>query len=157
MDVHLLWVLCVLSLRSLRRTDLLSREVLPSLVRRCEWFRNLKNEEAIAHFRLQRHKKYLEFWVAHSLWSNYPEPNLNKICVIVYEIRRNFSVYRHVNLAQTNNLEQGRTLEARRFQLVNKFPAVFGNRRYITFSETAWHLSLTWFRRTQSTPTHSTF
>jgi len=46
-------------------------------------------------------------------------------------------VYRHVYLTQTNNMEQVRTVEARRFQLVKKFPAMFGNRRYITLSETA--------------------
>jgi hypothetical protein len=159
MDVRLLWVLCVLRLRSLRQIDLSSRGVLLSLVRRCGWYRTLKNEEGIARFGSRRHKKHLEFWIAHSLWSNSPKPDFNKTCVTVYKIRRkvHIYVYRHVNVAQTNNLEQVRTLEARGFQLVKKFPAVFGSRRYITFSETAWHLSLTWSRRIQSTPTHSTF
>jgi len=154
MDVRLL---CVLRLRSLRQTDLSSRGVLPSLVCCCRWSINLKNDEAIARFRSQHHKKYLQFWIAHSLWLNSPEPNLNKICVTVYKIRRKVHVYRHVNLAQSNNLEQVPTVEARRFQLVKKFPSVFGIRRYITFSETAWHLPVTWSRPILFTPTHSTF
>ena len=133
MDVRLLLVSYVLKLRSLRKTDLSSRGVLPSLMCRCGWSRNLKNEEDIACFGSQRHKKYLEFWTAHSLWSNSPKPNFNKICVTVYKVWRKFHVYWNVNLAQTNNLEQVRTLEARRFHLVKIIPVVFGNRRYITF------------------------
>jgi hypothetical protein len=37
MDVCLLWVLCVVGQRSLRRTDHSSRGVLPTVVRRCVW------------------------------------------------------------------------------------------------------------------------
>jgi hypothetical protein len=40
-DVYLLWVLCVVRGRSLRRADHSSRGVLPSMVRRCVWSRNL--------------------------------------------------------------------------------------------------------------------
>jgi hypothetical protein len=52
MDVCLLWVLFVVRLRSLRRADhssRSSREVLPNVVRRCVWYRNLVNEEAVAY------------------------------------------------------------------------------------------------------------
>jgi len=45
MDVCLLWVL-----RSLRRAVHLSRGVLPSMVRRCVWSRNLVNDDALAHW-----------------------------------------------------------------------------------------------------------
>ena len=38
-DVCLLWVLCVVRYRSLRRADHSSRGVLPTVVRRCVWFR----------------------------------------------------------------------------------------------------------------------
>jgi hypothetical protein len=46
MDVCLLWVLCVVRHRSLRRADHSSRGVQPTVVRPCVWSRNLKNEEA---------------------------------------------------------------------------------------------------------------
>ena len=51
MDVCLLWVLCVVRYRSLRRTDHSSRGVLPTVVRRCVWSRNLEHEEAKARYR----------------------------------------------------------------------------------------------------------
>jgi hypothetical protein len=50
-------VLCVVRLRSLRRVDHSSRGVLPSMVRRCVWSRNLMNKEALAHWGLLRQKK----------------------------------------------------------------------------------------------------
>jgi len=55
-----MFVLCecrVLSGRgSLRRADHSSRGVLPTVVRRCVWSRNLVNEEALAHCGLSRQK-----------------------------------------------------------------------------------------------------
>jgi hypothetical protein len=51
--------LCMLSVvreRTLRRTDHSSREVLPTAMHHCVWSRNLKNEEALAHVGLQRHR-----------------------------------------------------------------------------------------------------
>jgi len=57
MDICLLWVLCVVRHRSLRRADHSSREVLPTAVLRCMWYRNLKNEEAMASVGSQRQKK----------------------------------------------------------------------------------------------------
>ena len=63
MDVCLLWVLCVVRSRSLRRGDQTSRRVLPTVVRRCVWSRNLVNEETLAHWGLLRQKNkkfYLE-------------------------------------------------------------------------------------------------
>jgi len=47
--MFVLWVLCVVRLRSLRRAYHSSRGVLPNVVRRCVWYRNLVNEEAVAH------------------------------------------------------------------------------------------------------------
>ena len=49
MDVCLLWVLCVVRQRSLRRTDHSFRGVLPNVARRCVWSRNLVSEDAKAH------------------------------------------------------------------------------------------------------------
>ena len=40
---------------SLQRADHSSRGVLPTVVRRCVWSRNLKNEEAMARVGPQRH------------------------------------------------------------------------------------------------------
>jgi hypothetical protein len=57
MNVCLLWVLCVVRYRSLRRADHLSTGVLPTVVRRCVWSRNLKNEEAMTRVGSQRHRK----------------------------------------------------------------------------------------------------
>jgi len=53
----LLWVLCFVRYRSLRRADHSSRGVLPTVVRRCVWSRNLVNEETLAHWGLSRQKK----------------------------------------------------------------------------------------------------
>ena len=50
----LLWVLCVVRWRSLRRADHSSRGVQPTLVSRCVWSRNLVNEEALARWGLSR-------------------------------------------------------------------------------------------------------
>jgi hypothetical protein len=41
----------------LRRADHSSRGVLPTVVRRCMWSRNLKNEEAMTRVGSQRHRK----------------------------------------------------------------------------------------------------
>ena len=40
MDICLLWVLCVVRLKSLRRADHSSRGVLPTVLRRCVWSKN---------------------------------------------------------------------------------------------------------------------
>ena len=57
MDVLLLAVLCVVRLRSLRRADHSSTEVLPTVVRPRVSSRNLKNKEATARVGPQRLKK----------------------------------------------------------------------------------------------------
>ena len=57
MDVCLLWVLCVVRYRSLRRADHSPRGVLQTVLRRCVWSRNLVNEEVLARVGPQRHRK----------------------------------------------------------------------------------------------------
>jgi len=57
MGVCLLWVLGVVRKRSLRRAEHSSRGVLPTVVRRCVWSRNVKNEEAIIRIGSQNHRK----------------------------------------------------------------------------------------------------
>ena len=57
MDICLLWVLCVVRQRSLRRADHSSRGFLATMVCRCVWSRNLKNEEAMTPVGSQRHRK----------------------------------------------------------------------------------------------------
>jgi len=47
---------CVLSSRGLRGAYHSSIGVLPTVVRRCVWSRNLVNEEALTHWGLLRHK-----------------------------------------------------------------------------------------------------
>jgi len=51
------WVLCVVRYRALRRADHSSRGVLLTVKCRCVWSRNLKNEEAMARGRPQRHSE----------------------------------------------------------------------------------------------------
>ena len=55
--VCLLWVLCVVRERSLWRADHSSRGVLPTVLRRCVWSRNLKNDEAMTRVGSQRQNK----------------------------------------------------------------------------------------------------
>jgi hypothetical protein len=50
-------VVNIVRYRSLRRASHSSRAVLPNVVRRWVWSRNLVNEEAIAHWGLLRQKK----------------------------------------------------------------------------------------------------
>jgi hypothetical protein len=52
MDICLLWVLCFVRERSLRRAHHSSTGVLPIVVRRWVWSKNLVNEEASAHWGL---------------------------------------------------------------------------------------------------------
>ena len=54
-------VLCVVRYRSLRRADRSSREVLPTVMRRCVLSRNLKNEEVIDRVGPQHHRKKMIF------------------------------------------------------------------------------------------------
>jgi hypothetical protein len=56
-DACLLWRLCVIKYKSLRRADHSSRVVLPSVV--CLWSWNLGNEEPVAYYGLKRHKRNL--------------------------------------------------------------------------------------------------
>ena len=61
MDVCLLWLLCVV--RSLRRADHSPRGVIPTVVYRCVWSRNLKGEEAMARAGPQRHEKKIPLFI----------------------------------------------------------------------------------------------
>jgi len=56
-DVCLLWVLCVVRWRSVRRADHSSRGVVLTVLGRCVWSRNLVNEEALADGGLSRQTK----------------------------------------------------------------------------------------------------
>jgi len=47
MDICLLLVSCVVRYRSLRRADHSSRGVLPTVLRRIVWSRNIKNRRSI--------------------------------------------------------------------------------------------------------------
>jgi len=71
----LLWVLCFVRHRSLRRANHSSRGVLPTLVRRYVWSRNLVNEEPLAHWGLfvQKNKGLIDLKILYlltfGLWS----------------------------------------------------------------------------------------
>ena len=53
----MLWVLCVVWQRSVRRADHSSRGVLPTVVRRCVWSSNLVKEGVLAQLGLSCQKK----------------------------------------------------------------------------------------------------
>ena len=63
MDVCLLWVLCGVRYRSLRRANHSSRGILPIVVRRCVWSTNLVNDEALAYWGLLHQKKKNELLI----------------------------------------------------------------------------------------------
>ena len=79
MDVCLLWVSSVVRYRSLRRADRLSRGVLPTVMCRCVWSRNLVNEESLAHWGLSRQKQ------ANKHYFNY-SALLNKLLHITFRL-----------------------------------------------------------------------
>jgi len=66
MDVCLFWVFCVVRYRCLRWDDHSFGGVLPNVMRRCVWFRNLNNEEPMARAGPQRQ------WVR-NIWQNSSE------------------------------------------------------------------------------------
>ena len=61
MDICLLWVLCVVRLRSLRRADHPSKGILPTVVLRWVWSRNAANEETLAHWGAVAPKKTIHY------------------------------------------------------------------------------------------------
>ena len=71
MDVCLLWLLWIVMQRSLRRAYHSSRGVLPTVMRRCVWSRNLKNEEAMDRVGPQRHKRENYYYYYYYYWIVY--------------------------------------------------------------------------------------
>ena len=72
---------CVVRYGSLRRTDHSSRAVLLTVVRRCVWSRNLKNDEAMTRVGSQRHKKkYIPLLSTSILYIFYA------MCVLVFHV-----------------------------------------------------------------------
>ena len=60
------------------------------------------------------------------------------------------------NILLIYSMEQSPSWESNRTQLVNKFPTVYGTRKFITAFTTAHHLSLSWASSIQSMPLHPT-
>ena len=59
-------LLCVVKLKSLWRADHSPRGVLPTVVRRCVWSRNLVNEKTLAHWGLSDEKQtYISYFPYH--------------------------------------------------------------------------------------------
>jgi hypothetical protein len=63
MDVFLLYVLFVVTKRSQRKADHWSGGALPTVVFRCMWSRNLKNEMSVTPVGPQRHRKMMWIYV----------------------------------------------------------------------------------------------
>jgi len=74
MEVCVLWVFCVV-------TDHSSRGVLPTVVRRCVWSRNLVNEEAMAHWGLWRHPPWMGWVVNTTFRPLYPRERPGAHCI----------------------------------------------------------------------------
>jgi len=55
--LYILYIFTLYTWTFLRRADHLSRGVLPTVVRRRVWSRNLKNDEAMTRVGSQRHRK----------------------------------------------------------------------------------------------------
>jgi len=67
MDVCLLWVSCVVRKKSLQRADQPYIGVLPTVMRRWVWSRNVRNEEALTIVGPQRHREeILEIFIMQS-------------------------------------------------------------------------------------------
>jgi len=78
-------VVCVVRWRSLRRADHSSRGVLPIVMRRCLWSRNLMNEEAMTRVGPQRHRKKSPQGRAANLRSaEYYSWFASQICVLIF-------------------------------------------------------------------------
>ena len=56
MDACLLWILCVVRYRSMRRADHSSRGVIPTVMCHCAWPRNIKNLAALTRIGLLRRR-----------------------------------------------------------------------------------------------------
>jgi hypothetical protein len=77
---------------------------------------------------------------------------------VYYVMREIFAYYFWWNFTYllTNSMEQSPSLKANRSQLVKKFPAVYGTRKFITAFTSARQLSLSWASSIQSVPPHPT-
>jgi hypothetical protein len=69
--LFLVRVLHVVKYRSLRWADHSTKGVLSTVLRRCAWSRNLKNEEEMARVRPQRHRKQNVFGMFLTVHSSY--------------------------------------------------------------------------------------
>jgi len=117
MDIRLLWVLCVVRQKSLRRADHSSRGVLPTVMRRYVWSRNFVNEEVMAHWGLSRQKqrnkpsivRILEKWwlLLYGLWTRNAS---RKFLSNSFEKKNLLWFYIHVTVYRNPNLFCYKTL-----------------------------------------------
>ena len=136
-DTCLLWVLCVVRWRSLRRADHSYRRVLPTVVRRCAWSRNFVNEEALAHVGPQQHGGRGEGYCEKCTWRR-STPTLPRWNLLLTTYSTFFLQYLTV------------------LQLLKKFPTFYGTRKFITAFTSARQMSLSWASSIQSIPPHPT-
>jgi hypothetical protein len=95
---YLLWVLCVVRYRSLRRDGLSPRGVIPSVVCRWVWSRHLKNEEVTTRFESQHHRKENSMDIWHTGILKFSQPCWWEFCFRGYDVASRcnaISTFRH--------------------------------------------------------------
>ena len=90
---------------------------------------------------------------------------LNAVCCVVFRMEHQFRIFFHTQVTQRGGIccfmysltPRSRVLleKLTSFQLVEKFPAFYGTRRFITSFTSPCHLSLSWANSIQSIPPHS--
>ena len=83
-----------------------------------------------------------------------PVPILSQLNSVQTPTSQFLKIYQKSLYFLTYSMEQSPSWEAKRYQMVKKFPAFYGTRRYITAVTSARHLSLSWASSVQSTPPH---
>jgi len=93
MEVWLLFILYVVRLRFLRRADHSSRAVLPIVMRRSVWSRNLKNEEVMAAASHEKKaQSYLMKYSRNGLW-------MFSSNITIWNLRHSFNIeFYHLSL-----------------------------------------------------------
>ena len=158
MDICLIWVLRVVRWRSLQRGAHSFRGGLPTVVRLCTWSRNLVNEEDLAHWGLscQKQKKVTYLYIYKHIQTYIPTtclPTSSTTCVQTY-----MYIYPLTYLPNLITSPWCRVLleKLTGLQLVKKFLAFHGTRRFITALTSVRHLSLSCASPIQSIYPHLT-
>ena len=147
----------------MRRADHSSRGVLPTVLRRCVWFRNIKNGCSIYIYDISRLRVKGQFTLTPlqdpalellNLTHRLPVEHFSSMSPST-----SFLFYLSLSILLTYLLTPWSRVLLEKLtglQLIKKFPAFYGTRRFITALTSARHLSLSWGSSIQSTHPHPT-